>query len=124
VSSIPPSLQGDIEKLQALQEQLQGVLVRKQQFEAELKEVERAIGEIEKLNPENKIYKMVGTFLVLINREQALQELRDRKELLELHVKTLTKQETMLRKQIDDLRNQINEALSKMQGGGVVKGGG
>lgn len=124
MSSIPPSLQGDIEKLQALQEQLQGVLVRKQQFEAELKEVERAIGEIEKLNPENKIYKMVGTFLVLINREQALQELRDRKELLELHVKTLTKQETMLRKQIDDLRNQINEALSKMQGGGVVKGGG
>jgi prefoldin beta subunit len=124
MSSIPPSLQGDIEKLQALQEQLQGVLVRKQQFETELKEVERAIGEIEKLNPDSRVYKIVGTFLVLVNKDQALQELRDRKELLELHVKTLTKQETMLRKQIDDLRSQINEALSKLQGGGAVKGGG
>ncbi len=126
MSSLPPSLQSDLEKLQALQDQLNSVRVRKQQFESELREVERAISEIEKVSAESKVYKIVGSFLVLVTKDQALQELKDRKELLELHIKTLSRQESMLMKQIEDLRTQINEALAKLQGGagGVAKGGG
>jgi|GEM_PF-194553 prefoldin beta subunit len=125
MSSLPPSLQSDLEKLQALQDQLNSVRVRKQQFESELKEVERAISEIEKVPTDGKVYKIVGSFLVLVTKDQALQELKDRRELLELHIKTLSRQESMLMKQIEDLRNQINEALAKLQGGaGAVKGGG
>ncbi|BDR92000.1 prefoldin subunit beta [Vulcanisaeta souniana] len=126
MSSLPPSLQSDLEKLQALQDQLNGVRVRKQQFEGELKEIERAISEIEKVPAENKVYKIVGSFLVLVTKDQALQELKDRKELLELHIKTLSRQESMLMKQIEDLKTQINDALAKLQGGagGVAKGGG
>ncbi|KUO92542.1 MAG: prefoldin subunit beta, partial [Vulcanisaeta sp. CIS_19] len=118
MSSLPPSLQSDLEKLQALQDQLNSVRVRKQQFESELKEVERAISEIEKVPTDGKVYKIVGSFLVLVTKDQALQELKDRRELLELHIKTLSRQESMLMKQIEDLRNQINEALAKLQGGG------
>ncbi|ADY02001.1 MAG: prefoldin subunit beta [Vulcanisaeta sp.] len=126
MSSLPPSLQSDLEKLQALQDQLNSVRVRKQQFESELKEVEKAISEIEKISTESKVYKIVGSFLVLVTKDQALQELKDRKELLELHIKTLSRQESMLMKQIEDLRTQINEALAKLQGGAgeVAKGGG
>lgn len=126
MSSLPPSLQADLEKLQALQDQLNNVRLRKQQFESELKEVEKAIGEIEKVPVDGKVYKVVGTFLVLVTKDQALQELKDRKELLELHIKTLSRQESMLMKQIEDLRAQINEAVAKLQGGGagVAKGGG
>ncbi len=125
MSSLPPSLQADLEKLQALQDQLNSVRIRKQQFEGELKEVERAISEIEKVPADGKVYKVVGTFLVLVTKDQALQELKDRKELLELHIKTLSRQESMLMKQIEDLRTQINEAVAKLQGGtGAAKGGG
>ncbi|MFB6470375.1 MAG: prefoldin subunit beta [Vulcanisaeta sp. AZ3] len=126
MSSLPPSLQSDLEKLQALQDQLNSVRVRKQQFEGELKEIERAISEIEKVPADGKVYKIVGSFLVLVTKDQALQELKDRRELLELHIKTLSRQENMLMKQIDDLRTQINDALAKLQGGGAgaAKGGG
>lgn len=60
----------------------------------------------------------MGNFLIQQNKEIALQELRDRKELLELHVKTLTRQESMLREQIEKLRDEINKELAKLRGGG------
>ncbi len=121
-TSIPPSLQADIERLQALQDQLNSVRIRKQQYENELREIERALSEIEKVPPDAKVYKVVGSFLISVSRDQAIQELKDRKELVELHIKTLSKQESMLIKQIEDLRARINEALSKMQqAGGEAK---
>lgn len=123
MTTIPPSLQAEIEKLQALQAQLQNVLIMKQQVESELKEVEKAISEIEKVPPENKIYKAVGTFLVMVSKEQALNELKEREELLKLNITSLSKQESLLRKQIDDLRSKINEALARVQQSGRVEGG-
>ncbi|MEM0369500.1 MAG: prefoldin subunit beta [Pyrobaculum sp.] len=126
MAQVPPSLQDLANRFNQAQAQLQNVLLRKQQYEAELREVEKAIAEIEKLPQEAKIFKSVGNFLIQQNKEIALQELRDRKELLELHVKTLTRQESMLREQIEKLRDEINKELAKLRGGGqeVAKGGG
>ncbi|RFA96903.1 prefoldin subunit beta [Pyrobaculum aerophilum] len=126
MAQIPPSLQDLVNRFNQAQAQLQNVLLRKQQYEAELKEVEKAISEIERLPQDAKIFKNVGNFLVPQSRDVALQELRDRKELLELHVKTLTRQESMLREQLDKLREEINKELAKLRGGATeaAKGGG
>ncbi|NPA70282.1 MAG: prefoldin subunit beta [Crenarchaeota archaeon] len=124
-SQIPPSLQAEIERLQALQAQLQNVLVLKQQVENELKEIERTISEIEKVPPDSKIFKIVGTFLISVSKEQALNELKEREELLKLNLTSLSKQESMLRKQIEELRLKISEALRQAgMGGGAPSGGG
>ncbi|MEM1597756.1 MAG: prefoldin subunit beta [Pyrobaculum sp.] len=126
MAQIPPSLQDLANRFNQAQQQLQSVLLRKQQYEAELREVEKAITEIEKLPQDAKIYKSVGNFLIQQSRDAALQELKDRKELLELHVKTLTRQESMLREQLEKLRDEINKELAKLRGGGgePAKGGG
>ncbi len=110
-TTLPPSLQAEIEKLQTLQAQLQNVLMLKQQIESEIKEIERTISEIEKVPPDAKIYKIVGTFLVSVTKEQALNELKEREELLKLNLTSLSRQESMLRKQIEELRSKIAEAL-------------
>ena len=126
MSSLPPSLQAEIEKLQTLQAQLQNVLVLKQQVENEIKEIERTISEIEKAPADAKIFKIVGTFLVSVTKEQALNELREREELLKLNLTSLSRQESLLRKQIEDLRSKITEALKQMgaQPSGTSSGGG
>ncbi|ABP51489.1 MULTISPECIES: prefoldin subunit beta [Pyrobaculum] len=124
MAQIPPSLQDMVNRFNQAQAQLQSVLLRKQQYEAELKEVDKAISEIEKLSPDAKIFKNVGNFLVPQTRDAALQELKERKELLELHVKTLSRQETMLREQLDKLRDEINKELARLKGGEAAKGGG
>ncbi len=112
--TLPPSVQADVERLQALQGQLQNVLVIKQQIENELKEVERTMGEIEKLSGDAKIYKIVGTFLISVTKEQALNELKEREELLRLNLTSLSKQEALLRKQIEDLRAKVMSSLRQM----------
>ncbi len=111
---LPPSLQTEVEKLQMLQAQLQNVLILKQQVESEIKEIEKTISEIEKAPPDAKIFKVVGTFLVSVTRDQALNELREREELLKLNLTSLSRQESLLRKQIEDLRAKISEALRQM----------
>jgi len=113
-----------LNRYQQAQSQLQSVLVRKQQYEAELRDVEKAAQELEKLGQDVRVFKQVGAFLVPITRDQALQELRDRKELLELHIKTLSRQESLLREQLEKLRDEINRELAKLRGGEAPKGGG
>jgi prefoldin beta subunit len=126
MAQIPPSLQDLVNRFNQAQAQLQSVLLRKQQYEAELREVEKAISEIEKLPQDAKIYKSVGNFLLPQTKDSALQELRDRKELLELHVKTLARQESLLREQLEKLREEINKELAKLRGSPseIAKGGG
>ena len=126
MAQIPPSLQDLANRFNQAQAQLQSVLLRKQQYEAELREVEKAISEIEKLPQDAKIYKSVGNFLLPQTKDSALQELRDRKELLELHVKTLARQESLLREQLEKLREEINKELAKLRGSSseAAKGGG
>ncbi|MEL9991786.1 MAG: prefoldin subunit beta [Thermoproteus sp.] len=132
MAQLPPSLQDLVNRFQQAQNQLQSVLLRKQQYEAELRDVEKALSEIEKLAQDAKIYKSVGNFLLQTSRDVALQELKERKELLELHIKTLSRQESMLREQLDKLRDDINKELARLRGGGAggaqptapAKGGG
>jgi len=119
--SLPPSLQAEIEKLQALQAQLQNVLILKQQVENEIKEIEKTISEIERAPADARIFKVVGTFLVSVTKDQALNELKEREELLKLNLTSLSRQESLLRKQIEDLRARISEALRQM---GIQPGGG
>ncbi len=123
--TVPPSLQADIEKLQMLQAQLQNVLVLKQQVENEIKEIERTISEIEKIPQDARIFKIVGTYLISVTKEQALNELKEREELLKLNLTSLSRQESLLRKQIEELRSKISEALRQSgMGGGAPSGGG
>jgi len=125
MTQIPPSLQDLVNRYNQAQAQLQSVLLRKQQYEAELREVDKAISEIEKLPQDAKIFKSVGNFLIQQSKDVALQELRDRKELLELHVKTLAKQESLLREQLEKLKEELNKELARLRGGQeAAKGGG
>jgi len=125
MAQVPPSLQDLANRYNQAQAQLQSVLLRKQQYEAELREVDKAISEIEKLPQDAKVFKSVGNFLVQQSRDAALQELKDRKELLELHVKTLAKQESMLREQLEKLKEELNKELARLRGSQeAAKGGG
>ncbi|MFP3157265.1 MAG: prefoldin subunit beta [Caldivirga sp.] len=116
-AEIPPALRNDLERLRQLEDQLQAVLLRKQQYESELRNVDRALNELNKLPQDSKVYRIVGTFLLLTTRDEAIQDLNQRKELLDLHIQSLVKQENLLRKQISDLEAKVKQALSTGQGG-------
>jgi len=111
ISELPPQVQQRLLRLQQLQQTLQGVLTQKQQLELELTEVEQALSELEKLADTAVIYKSVGSLLVKSEKTKVTTELNERKELLNMRINVLGKQEERLRTQVRDLQEKLQQDL-------------
>lgn len=111
ISRLPPEVQQRLLRLQQLQQTLQGVLTQKQQLELELNEVEQALSELEKLTDAAVIYKSIGSLLVKSEKTKVTTELNERKELLNMRINVLGKQEERLRTQVKDLQEKLQRDL-------------
>jgi prefoldin beta subunit len=111
ISKLPPQVQQRLLRLQQLQQTLQGVLTQKQQLELELTEVEQALDELEKLTDQATIYKSIGSLLVKSEREKVTTDLNERKELLDMRINVLGKQEERLRSQVKELQTKLQRDL-------------
>jgi len=96
-----------LEELQMLALQLQQILLQKQELQYQLTEVENALEQIKKA--QGKIYKMIGNFLVEISKDDAIKELEEKKELLDLRIKALTRQEEKIRSRLNELKDKAKE---------------
>jgi len=99
-----------ISQLQMFEQSLQGFLGQKQQFQMQLVEVESALGELE--NTE-KAYKIVGNIMVETDRKELQADLNSKKEVLELRLKTMEKQETQVREKASKLQSEILHKMKK-----------
>jgi len=108
---LPPQVQERLLRLQQLQQTLQNVFVQKQQLELELTEVEQALSELEKLPDDTVIYKSIGTLLVKADKAKVTSDLNERKELLNMRISVLGKQEERLRGQLKELQEKIQKDL-------------
>ena len=115
-SEIPQAVRNQVLRLQQMQRELQALILRMQQFQVQIREIDNAIKELNKVGEGDKVYKLSGPVLISVDAKEALEELKDRRESLEVHLKTLEKQENLLRKQIADLEKRINKALGGGQG--------
>lgn len=109
ISKLPPQVQQRLLRLQQLQQTLQGVLTQKQQMELQLTDVEQASSELEKLTDSAVIYKSIGALLVKSEKAKVTTELNERKELLNMRISVLGKQEERLRTQVKDLQEKLQQ---------------
>jgi prefoldin beta subunit len=108
---IPPWLREQLARFDQLQQSLQAILVQKQQVELEMAEIERAINELKKINPEDTVYKYAGSILIKVKRDDMMKELEERRELANTRSLVLAKQETRVRESVKELQAKIDEAL-------------
>jgi len=108
---IPPQIQNQLVRFQEQQEQYKALLLRKQQFEVEAREVEKALQECTNLPDDAVIYKSVGMLLFRSEKAKVVAELTEKKEELELRIKTIEKQEQRLKQQLEELRKIIMEQV-------------
>lgn len=111
IEELPVETQHKLLRLQDLQERLKVIVVRKSQYESELHEVQETISELNNVSDETPIYKSTGYVLVKVSRDKILNELNDRKDTLELHIKTLARQENVARTQIQELQKDLTTDL-------------
>lgn len=99
-----------ISQLQMFEQSLQGFLGQKQQFQMQLVEVESALSELESTE---KAYKIVGNIMVEADKKELQADLNSKKEVLELRLKTMEKQETQVREKASKLQSEILKKIKK-----------
>ena len=99
-----------IGQLQMFEQSLQSFLGQKHQFQVQLVEVDSALNELEHTD---KAYKIVGNIMVEGDRNELKTELKSRKEMLELRIKTMEKQESQVRERASKLQSEILSKIKK-----------
>ena len=98
-----------IAQLQLLQQNLQNLLLQKQQLQNKSLEVESALHEIK---TSEKCYKILGHIMVAAPKDALSKELNEKKEINNLRLKNCLSQEEKLKKSIEDTQE---EALKEMK---------
>ena len=101
-----------INQLQLLQQNLQNVLLQKQQFESQLAEIDSALNE---LQTTEKAYKVLGHIMVASSKESLTKDLNDKKEVLLIRIKNFDKQEDSIKKNIESLQQEVVAELKNKE---------
>jgi prefoldin beta subunit len=108
---LPPAIREQLARYEQVQQNLQAVMVQRQQVEMELTETEKALEELGKSADSEAIYKFAGNLLVKVQKDAVLKELNEKKELANTRKMVLTKQETRFRENLKDLQAKIDDAV-------------
>ena len=98
-----------IQQLQMLEQSIQNIIMQKQNFQARLLESENALNELSK-DPK-EIYKIIGNIMVSSNKKELEEDLKKNKEIFELRIKNLEKQEDLIREKAEKLQKEVMELI-------------
>jgi prefoldin beta subunit len=102
--------QENIGKLQLLEQQVQTMAMQKQQFQSQLFEVENALKE---LKTSKTAYKIVGNIMVLSDKDKLEKDLKQKKEIIDLRIANLDKEEKKLKEKAKKLQEELLSKLKK-----------
>ena len=108
---MPPWLQEQIGKMQQSQQNLQSILMQKQQVEMENAESDRALEELKKASDDDQVFKYAGTILIKSDKKSLIDELEEKKELSKTKSTVLAKQEERLKTSLQEQEQKIQEML-------------
>jgi prefoldin beta subunit len=108
---MPPWLQEQIGKMQQSQQNLQSILMQKQQVEMENVESDRALEELKNASDEDQVFKYAGSILIKSNKKSLIDELEEKKELSKTKSVVLAKQEERLKASLQEQEQKIQEML-------------
>jgi len=110
-TEIPPWLREQLTRLEQTQQNFQAVLAQKQQIEAELAEVEKALTELKNAKDSDTVYKSSGPILVKKTKAAVVKDLEEKKELANARAVVLAKQEKRMKDSLQDMQTKINESI-------------
>lgn len=98
-----------IGRMQILEQNIQNLLMQKHQFQSQLIEISSALEELESTD---KSYKIIGNIMVASKKEDLKKDLESKKEMVELRIKSIEKQEDDLKEKTKKLQSEV---LSEMK---------
>ena len=108
---IPPMVQEQLAQFQQTQQNLQSILMQKQQLESQKLETEKALEELKKAGDDDAVFKHAGTIMIKSNKKDLLEELEEQMELAKTKASLLAKQEERLKTTLQEQETKIQEMM-------------
>ena len=99
-----------LKNYQILEQSLQAVHMQKQQFQAQLIEIESALVELSK---SSTAYKIVGNIMVSSKKEDLKKDLEEKKEVFSARLKILEKQEQKYQEEAGKLHKELMKGMKE-----------
>ncbi|MDO8556654.1 MAG: prefoldin subunit beta [Nanoarchaeota archaeon] len=103
--------QQQLEQLQMLEQTLQNTIMQKQNFQGQILEIENAVTEVAKTK--EQVYKQVGPIMIATPAAELKKELENKKEVLNLRLQNLDKQEKKLKEKFETLQQELMKHMPK-----------
>ena len=107
----PPVVQEQLARLQQTQQNLQSIMMQKQQLESEKLETEKALEELKKASDDESVFKHAGTIMIKSSKKDLIDELEEHVELAKTKATLLVKQEERLKITLKEQETKIQEIM-------------
>jgi len=97
-------------QLQLIEQNLQNFLMQKQNFQSQLIQIENAVEEVEKTTKKTA-YKIVGPLMIESDVSSLKEDLKSKKEVLDLRIKNIEKQEEKLKEKAKSVQEEVMKEL-------------
>lgn len=111
MQKLPPEVEKMLGKYQEVEAQLASVMTQKGTVISYIKEVDRALGILKDLPGDAIVYRSTGHVLVKVSRDDAIRDLEGKKEELEIRLTSLERMESILKKQLEELRGTLSKYM-------------
>ncbi|MFH1238010.1 MAG: prefoldin subunit [archaeon] len=112
LANLDEETQRKIQELQMIEQSFQQLLMQKNAFSMESNETDYIIAEVEK--NEGEISRIIGNQVIIKStKEEVLKDMKKKKELIVLRMKSIDKQEKQFSEKIDSIREEV---IKKIQG--------
>ena len=111
---IPENIQHQLNQFQQLQQQAQAVTMQIQNVEVQIQETEKALEELKNTDESTEVFKQAGTLLIKVEYADALAEMDDKLETLNLRKQTMARQEERVMKKLEEMQATIQTAMQGM----------
>jgi prefoldin beta subunit len=105
-------VQNKINQLSMMEQNLQNFALQKQQFQAQLLEIESAEKE---LKDSKEAFRIIGSIMVATDKDKLVKELAEKKEVINLRIESFEKQEAKIREKAEAMQKEVLEEMKKTE---------
>ena len=108
---IPKETQERIAQLQLFEQNMHNFLSQKRNFQSQLVEIENALEELDATT--ETVYKIIGQVMLKSNKEKLIKSLSERKDILDLRIKSVEKQEKAVQEKAEKIQAEVMKEIEK-----------
>jgi len=103
-------IQNQLKQAQQIETQIEQIANQRYQLDMRVKELDKTLGELGKISDDTSVFKSVGNILYKVDdKKKLIDELSEQKELSEIRIKTLEKQQKTLEDKYKELEATIRQ---------------